>query len=159
MITVIPQPPTNITVTPSGSTSITFSSPEVINVEVAAAVIIRESVAGSLPSLPVAQNISALRIVSNINGLYDYANPLDPIDSWSIAGIAMQSINSGGLCSPVNNQPVTDSLWNWARGSPVFLGPQGTLTQTPPSTGNLVVVARVLDSKTIFIHIENPIVL
>jgi hypothetical protein len=137
----------------------------VINVEVAAAVIIREpgstgvGASSALPTLPVAQNISALRIVSNINALYDYADPMDPIAVWSIAGMVLQSINSGGLYSPINNQPVTDSSWNWARGSPVFLGPQGTLTQTPPSTGNLVVVARVLDSKTIFIHIENPIVL
>lgn len=112
---------------------------------------------GSLPSLIVAQTISALRIVSNLNGQYDYANPLDPIASWSIVGITLQSINTGNLLTPVNNQPVTDQSWNWVRGSPVFLGPLGTLTQIPPVTGNLVVVARVFDPKTLFIHIEDAI--
>jgi hypothetical protein len=111
----------------------------------------------SLPSLLVAQSLSALRIVANLNGQYDYANPLDPIAAWSIAGISLQSINASGLLTPVNNQPVSDQSWNWVRGSPVFLGPLGTLTQTPPSTGSLVTVARVLDPKTLFIHIEDAI--
>ena len=110
-----------------------------------------------LPSLIVAQTISALRIVSNLNGQYDYANPLDPIASWSIVGITLQSINTGNLLTPVSNQPVTDQSWNWVRGSPVFLGPLGTLTQIPPVTGHLVVVARVFDPKTLFIHIEETI--
>lgn len=111
----------------------------------------------SLPSLFVAQSLSALRIVANLNGQYDYANPIDPIAVWSIAGISLQSINAGGTLTPVNNQTVSDQSWNWVRGSPVFLGAAGTLTQIPPSSGNLVTVARVLDSKTLFIHIEDAI--
>lgn len=111
----------------------------------------------SAPVLPVAQNISALRILSNLNGQYDYANPLDPIAAWAIVGISLQSINSGGLLAPVNNRVVTDQSWNWVRGSPVFLGIDGTLTQIPQNTGYLVTVARVFDSKTLFIHIEDPI--
>ena len=111
----------------------------------------------SAPVLPVTQNISALRILSNLNGQYDYANPLDPIAAWAIVGISLQSINSGGLLAPVNNRVVTDQSWSWVRGSPVFLGANGTLTQTPPTAGNLVTVARVFDAKTLFIHIEDPI--
>lgn len=164
MITVTPQPATNIAITSGGGTAITFASPQTITVELAAAIVIVDGNGGNdgaveMPTLPAAQNISALRILANINGSYDYANPLDPIASWSIAGISLQSINSGGLIMPVNSQPVTDQSWNWVRGSPVFLGAAGTLTQIPPITGFLVVVARVLDSKTLFIHIEDPIVL
>ena len=109
------------------------------------------------PALPSAQNISALRIISNLNGQYGYADPLDPIAAWSIVGLSLQSVDSGGLFVPVNNRAVTDPSWNWVRGSPVFLGAEGTLTQTPASTGNLVVVARVFSPQTIFIHIEDPI--
>lgn len=49
----------------------------------------------------------------------------------------------------------TDQSWDWSRGSPVFLGPCGGLTQKiPPAIVNLVIVARVLDSQSIFIHIH-----
>ena len=111
----------------------------------------------ALPSLIVTQSLSALRIVSNINGQYDYSNSLDSTSVWSIAGITLQSVNAGGLLIPVNNQPVVDQSWNWVRGSPVFLGPLGMLTQTSPLSGYLVTVARVLDSKTLFINIEDVI--
>ena len=40
MITVTPQPATNITVLPGGSTAITFASPQAITVTVAAAIVI-----------------------------------------------------------------------------------------------------------------------
>ena len=109
------------------------------------------------PALPSAQNISALRIVSSLNGQYGYADPLDPIAAWAIAGISLQSVSTGGLLAPANNQVVADQSWNWVRGSPVFLGANGTLTQISPITGYLVTVARVFDSKTLFIHIEDPI--
>lgn len=163
MIAVTPQPVTNIAITPGGTTAITFASPRAITVELAAAIVVSDGGNGggdvAMPSLTAAQNISALRMVANINGQYDYANPLDPIAAWSIAGISLQSINIGGMLTPVNNQPVIDQSWNWVRGSPVFLGTAGMLTQIPPLTGNLITVARVLDPKTLFIHIEDPIVL
>lgn len=112
-----------------------------------------------LPSLPVAQNISALRILSNINGLYDYSDPNDINSVWSIVGFSNNSVSEGSICSPIINQPVTDQSWNWVRGSPVFLNINGTLSQNVPSTNFLIVVARVLDSKTLFINIEEPIAL
>jgi hypothetical protein len=157
MITVTPQPSTNITTTPGGSTAITFASPQAITVELAAAIVVSDSSSTTpLPSLPAAVVISALRMVSAINGAYIYANPND-VSAGSIAGIAMQSVNIGQILTPVINQPVTDQSWNWVRGSPVFLGVDGTLTQTPPVVGYLVAVARVLSTNTLFIEIQDII--
>lgn len=137
--------------------AISVKVPQVIAIEINRGVKGDPGTSTSSPALPVAQNISALKIISNLNGQYDYANPLDPIAAWTIAGISLQSVNAGGLLAPVNNQVVKDQSWNWSRGSPVFLGTDGSLTQTPPTTGNLVIVARVFDSQTLFIHIEDPI--
>lgn len=109
------------------------------------------------PPLPATQNVSALRIISNVDDEYVYANPLDAIASASVAGMSLQSINADEFLTPANNQPVTSQSWTWVRGSPVFLGANGTLTQTPPTIGYLVVVARVLSPQTLFVHIEDPI--
>lgn len=111
----------------------------------------------SLPSLPAAQSLSALRIVSISSAHYTYSEPADLISVSSIAGLTLQSVNAESHIKPIVNQLVSDQSWNWVRGSPVFLGAAGTLTQIPPSSGNLVAVARVLDSKILFISIEEII--
>lgn len=113
----------------------------------------------ALPTLPAAQPLSALRLVSISSSNYTYSDPADLISAGSIAGLTLQSVNAGSNIKPIVNQLVSDQSWNWVRGSPVFLGSAGTLTQLPPSSGNLVAVARVLDSKTLFINIEDAIVL
>lgn len=111
----------------------------------------------ALPTLPAAQSLSALRLVSISSSNYTYSDPADLISVGSIAGLTLQSVNAGSNIKPIVNQLVSDQSWNWVRGSPVFLGAAGTLTQIPPSSGNLVAVARVLDSKILFICIEETI--
>lgn len=109
-----------------------------------------------LPSLPAAATLSALRLVSNVAGQYDYSDPVLADSVWAIAGLTNQSINQDQYFSPIRNQPVTDASWNWAAGKPVFLGTNGGLTQVAPSSGYLVVVAKVLSPQTLFIQIEEP---
>lgn len=111
----------------------------------------------ALPTLPANANLSALRMVSRSGTGYSYADPNSADSVWSIAGLAVFSINAGIPVTPLRNTSFSDSSWNWARGSPIFLGTNGALTQTPPSSGYLVVVATVLDPQTIFIQIEEPI--
>lgn len=113
----------------------------------------------TIPPLIAAQTLSALRIVANTGTQYDYANPLNLQSAWSIAGLTTTAVTNGQPCAPIRNQSITDSSWNWSRGSPVFLGINGTLTQTPPSSGYLVSVAKVLSPQTLFIEIEEPIAL
>ena len=110
-----------------------------------------------LPSLQAGQNLSALRIVSNIDDKYFYSDPSSSVSSWSIAGLTKSACNLNEICDPIRNQSISDASWNWARGSPVFLGTDGFLTQTPPVIGYLTVVARVLSTKMLFIEIEETI--
>jgi hypothetical protein len=111
----------------------------------------------TLPNLPVAQTLSALRLVSNIDNMYNYSEPTLKDSVWSIAGLTKQAIVLGQNCTPIRDETVTDISWNWIKGAPIFLGVNGTLTQTPPLTDYLVVVARVLSPQTLFIQIEEPI--
>jgi hypothetical protein len=110
-----------------------------------------------LPSLPAAATLSALRLVSNVADQYVYSDPALANSAWAIAGLTTQSINQGQYFSPIQNQPITDAAWNWVRGSPVFLGPNGTLTQIAPTANYLVVVGKVLSPQTLFIQIEEPV--
>lgn len=107
----------------------------------------------ALPLLTASENISALRMVSIVDSQYKYADHLDS----SVVGLALQAVNLGSFLRPVRNSVVSDDSWNWARGSPIFLGLEGMLTQIVPLNGFLITVASVLDSKTIFLQIEDAI--
>jgi hypothetical protein len=110
-----------------------------------------------LALLPALADLSALRIVSRNGAGYSYSSPDSAESVWAIAGLTQNAVNTGSSFIPLRNTSLFDNSWNWVRGAPIFLGPNGALTQTPPSSGYLVVVAKVLDPKTIFIQIEEPI--
>lgn len=58
-----------------------------------------------------------------------------------VVGLTITAAASGDDIDVRLGGPVVDLSWNWAEG-PVWLGSAGTLTQTPPTTGHLVVVGR-----------------
>lgn len=55
--------------------------------------------------------------------------------------------------------PISYNGWNWIPGAPVFLGSNGTLTQIPPETGFLQVVASAMSSTQLIIEIQPPLIL
>lgn len=116
-------------------------------------------VSDDAPHLAAAEDLSALRVVSVFNYSYKYSDPDSVLLSSSAVGITRQAVTSGQYFTPQSSGVISDSNWGWALGLPVFLGPAGTLTQTPPATGHMVVVAKVLQSDMLVIHIEDPVVL
>jgi hypothetical protein len=109
-----------------------------------------------LPTLPAATAISALRIVSGDGTNYAYSDPADPDSVWSIAGLTPSAAPQGQPCTPIRNQPITDTAWDWDTSKPIVLGPNGTLTQSDSADWG-VQVATPLSPQTIFIQIERPI--
>jgi hypothetical protein len=151
-IEIFPQPPIVVEVQPQ--------PPIVVEVNPAALVQITQVINSAgvpLPALPAAQPLSALRLVSAAAGQYGYSDPAAADSAWGVAGLTDRAVALGESFSPIRDQPITDSSWSWIRGSPVFLGPNGTLTQVAPGTNYLVVVAKVLSPTTLFIQIEEPI--
>lgn len=110
-----------------------------------------------LPTLPAAQTISALRIVSRTGNTYDLTNLSSASSVWAIAGLAVSSASAGDTIKPVREEFVTDSGWNWNLNAPIFLGTNGTLTQSAPSVDYRIIVARPSTPTTIFVSIEEPI--
>lgn len=106
---------------------------------------------------PAGAVLSALRVVSLVSGQYFYSDPSDANSVFAIAGLITTAATPGQIVTPIRDREIQDSSWNWARGQPIFLGSDGTLTQVENSTGWLVVFATPLSANTIFVDIQEPI--
>lgn len=75
--------------------------------------------------------------------------------------VAVGLVDGGALAgASVNIQyegPITNVGWNWALNLPVFVGANGALTQTPPTSGYMQVLGYPLSPTTLLIDIEEPI--
>jgi hypothetical protein len=110
-----------------------------------------------LKTLPAGEVLSALRIVARSAGQYFAADPSSDDSVFAIAGLTTSAAISGAPVTPINNVEFEDQSWSWTLGKPIFLGSAGILTQTPPTTDWLQIVARPLSPTAISIEIEEPI--
>jgi hypothetical protein len=102
--------------------------------------------------------INALRVVKIAAGQAYRADAADPNDAQLLVGISITATSAAGQALTVRNDgPLSDAAWNWAQGV-VYCGANGVLTQTPPSTGFVCEVGRVLAPDTILIDIQTPII-
>ena len=107
--------------------------------------------------LPAGENLSALRMVSRQGSQYFLSDPSSDLSVLAIAGLVTSATSLGVMVQPLGYGEYEDLFWNWAAGLSIFLGPQGILTQLPPTSGWRQVVARPLNSTTIAIQIEGLI--
>lgn len=86
-----------------------------------------------------------------------------PADSGTLGLPAIAIATAGALggadLSVQYSGPLAFSGWNFTTGEPVFVGPRGVLTQTPPSSGYLQVVGYPISATTLLIDIQEPITL
>ena len=108
-------------------------------------------------SLTAGVNLSALRVVTTDgSGNAVYASN-DTLANAVVVGLTETAATSGNAVSVRTAGIMTDANWAWTKG-PVFLGTNGTLTQTAPSGGAIVVqVARAITATKIQVDIE-PII-
>lgn len=108
-------------------------------------------------SLVAGVNLSALRAVTtDSNGRAVYASPATLSDAV-VVGITSTAANALDAVSVRTAGIVDDGSWSWTKG-PVFLGTNGTLTQTAP-TGGLIIcqVGRALGPTKLQIDVEPTI--
>lgn len=102
------------------------------------------------------ETISALRAVYEEDGevfVLDYRDQ-DHIDQ--LLGI---TLNAGASGAPITVQrilDITDAAWAWTPGR-VYLGADGALTQTPPSTGFHVLIGAAVSATRITLNLQDPI--
>ena len=102
---------------------------------------------------------SALRFVYELEGQVFY---LDPSDSEHINlafGVTLSSGDPGALLNVRREGTIDESFWNWTTGGLVFLGPDGTLTQEPPTTGWELVIGVASSPTRLNIDKDEPVLL
>jgi hypothetical protein len=97
-------------------------------------------------------------IMANDNGYASYASSNVISTASRVIGI---STGAAGINSTVDIQtagPLTEPTWNWIIG-PVYVGINGNLTQVVPTTGYILPIGIAINSTTINIGKQIPLVL
>ena len=108
-------------------------------------------------SLTAGVSLSALRAVTTDGaGAAVYASN-DTLANAQVVGITSNAASAGAGVTIKTSGIMTDANWSWTKGT-VFLGTNGTLTQTAPSGGAILVhVGRALTATTLQIDIDTII--
>ena len=105
---------------------------------------------------PAAATVSALRLLSE--GA-DGVRHLDPADAASVAGMLGISITAGDAGSAISIKAggsIDDVGWSWSPGF-VFAGPNGLLTQSPPTSGWEIVVGHAPSATRLNLTFDEPV--
>lgn len=84
----------------------------------------------------------------------------DAETATDVVGVSVGAVSSPG--DPVTVRTLgelEDPAWGWTPGGIVYLGSGGVLTQTPPSSGFVVPIARAIGPTKIVIRIQPDIAL
>jgi hypothetical protein len=108
-------------------------------------------------TLEASTSLSALRcITTDSSGLAKYATP-DSLANAVVIGISTTAANTGENITIKTSGQITDALWNWTKGA-IYLGANGSLTQTAPTGGSIIVhVAKAITATTLIIDIDTII--
>lgn len=97
-------------------------------------------------------------VVAAADGTVVYASNLDAQNHrpvWITTGAAL----TGETVTVVASGSMTEPSWSWAAGVPVWLGTNGTLTQTLPNPPSSIIEVGVTETATqLFVRSTSPIV-
>lgn len=160
-----PPGPVNVSCGGEPALVVEFVPPEQVIVEVSAA--------GGLPGPPgppgtgmAVTDKPAARPLGGHRAVYltpdndlDYADHTDPQTVPTLLGITTQATTAGDTPTVVVYGDLTEGSWTWTPGQYVYLGANGQLTQTPPTTGTAYILATAVTATHIFVNIREPIAL
>lgn len=101
------------------------------------------------------RDIGGHRVVT-VDG--DYADSTILGHAYIIAGITTGATSNGAVMQVRYSGEIIEDTWNWTEGL-VFLGTNGLLTQTAPTTGFMVVIGVAKNKTTLLVRIQQPIIL
>lgn len=100
--------------------------------------------------------VSALRVVYERDGLVRHLDCMDSDNIDFLIGISTTSAQVGGTINVVKGGVIEDSSLYLDLG-PIWLGPDGTLVQTPPVDGFDVFLGSAVSANRIVLNIQEPI--
>lgn len=88
----------------------------------------------SVEVLTAAMPVSAFRCVSLLpDGRAALTDPLDDVSMQAIAGLSTSAAGAAGASINVGRGFIQNPAWSLAPNSPIFVGADGALTQSPPT--------------------------
>jgi hypothetical protein len=85
-----------------------------------------------------------------------YADPDDP-DRADAIGITTGAADLGATVTLQTGGDMVEPSWSWSPG-PIYVGPAGTLTQTPPASGTLMQIGVAIAATRVLVDVRSPIV-
>lgn len=113
---------------------------------------------GNVDSFTAAAVLSGHRVVSAAGALVDLADPASIDSAERCVGITLQAAMAGAPVQIQRRGQVTELTWDLLPG-PVYLGANGSMTQTPPDSGVLLQIGVALNEHTLDVRIGTPILL
>ena len=107
---------------------------------------------------PGFSTIGGNKAVASINDYIRLADHDTVAQAGRIVGITQHAIMPGATGDVQVDGVMTEPSWSWSHG-PIFLGNNGNLTQTPPTTGFLLRLGRAVTATSILIGVQEPVIL
>ena len=89
----------------------------------------------------------------------EYADSGNVSHAAAISGISLQAVAAGATVQVQRSGEIEESSWAWVSGQAVYLGASGQLTQTPPTSGIVVVIGVPVSATKLAVDIQPTIYL
>lgn len=163
IILVVEQTPANVVSVEGGTTVIsTVDTPSILYASEQGPAGIQGQpgpAAGTSFTRPAAANVSGGKAVTlNAAGECLHANGANALMANSVVGISLNGGAAGADITIITiGGEIEETVWNWQANKPVFLGTDGALTQTAPTSGYLLVVGVAVGPTRMVVKIQQPI--
>lgn len=118
---------------------------------------------GSTMLFAAAAAIGGHRVLAlDASGAVIYAGCDQPGTAHMIIGVSLNAAAAGGTLNVVRSGEVIEPSWAWNPSLPVYLGTNGTLTQTPPAAPAAsfsLIVGFPTSATGLFVAVREPITL
>lgn len=112
---------------------------------------------GGVFTLIAGETVDVGEVVKSVGGQLFLASSNETLtDAVNIVGVVSTGASIGLGADVTSSGKVTNPAWSLSDGL-VYLGLAGQITQTPPTTGVFLKIGTALDSTTISVDIETPI--
>ena len=98
-------------------------------------------------------------VVLNASAEAVYASNAVPEHLHKVLGMTTGAVILGAEATVQTGGEMVEPTWAWALDAPIFLGVDGLLTQIPPASGFMLVVAFPVTATQIFIKLREPLAL
>ena len=112
------------------------------------------------PQYTAAASLSGHHAVTlNDAGQLIYADCLTNSHAGSVLGLTTGAISSGASGPVRVSGALAEPSWTWSPRAPLFLRETGSIAQTPPAAGFVLIVGWAMSATTVFIDIKQAVFL